>query len=76
MRKNNTYATKDSREMAYYIENGVQPYKLDGFKGILKAYFYESDIKDMRENWYVAIQQYNQERKRYNEKRKESEWKQ
>ena len=62
MQKSNIYVTKDSREMAYYIENGVQPYQLKGYKGVLSAYFYSEDIQDMRENWYPAIQQYRQEK--------------
>lgn len=66
MQKSNIYVTKDSREMAYYIENGVQPYQLKGHKGVLSAYFYSEDIQDMRENWYCAIQQYRQERNEYN----------
>ena len=52
MQKSNIYVTKDSREMAYYIENGVQPYQLKGYKGVLSAYFHSEDIQDMRENWY------------------------
>ena len=66
MQKSNIYVTKDSREMAYYIENGVQPYQLKGYKGVLSAYFYSEDIQDMRENWYCAIKQYKQERNEYN----------
>lgn len=55
--------TKDVREISYYVENGVQPFKLEGWKGLLYAYFWTSDVHDLSENWFIANEEYTQQRR-------------
>lgn len=66
--KRKQYQSKDTREIAYYVENGVYPYALNGYKGMLSAYFYEDDILDLRENWYSACEEYKKQRDKFNKK--------
>jgi hypothetical protein len=47
------------------VENGVQPWKLEGFKGLLYAYFWTTDVRDLSENWYIANEEYTQQRKEH-----------
>lgn len=63
------YQSKDTREIAYYIENGVYPYRWNGYKCMLSAYFNEDDIMDLKENWYIASEEYRQQRLEYNKNR-------
>lgn len=51
--------------MAYYIENGVMPCRLDGYKCLLFMNFYKDEICDLEENWFSANQQYQKERKNF-----------
>jgi hypothetical protein len=47
------------------VENGVQPWKLEGFKGLLYAYFWTTDVRDLSENWYIANEEYAQQRREH-----------
>jgi hypothetical protein len=57
--------TRDVHEISFYVENGTQPFKLEGWKGLLYAYFWRSDIKDLQEKWFSSEQEYDQQRREY-----------
>lgn len=60
---------KDTREMAYYIENGVMPCNISGYKGLLFMNFYIDEIIDLEENWFTAFEEYKKEREIYKNKK-------
>lgn len=60
---------KDTREMAFYIENGVMPCNLEGYRGKLYMNFYQDEIIDLEENWFTACEEYQKARDNYRNKK-------